>query len=158
MSPTLVWFLFGAFLMLAELFTPAFVIIFFGVGAWGAAVTSAVWPGLQQEIITFVVISMLCLLVLRKRMVNTFQGRKSTAKQNMPDFPHAGRIAEVTRMIPAAGEGEISLGGSFWRATSPHAIALGRQVKVMAPTLNDELLLMVEPIGSEEPPAEAAAQ
>ena len=35
-SPWLVWFLAGIAVMLAELAVPGFVIIFFGLGCWGA--------------------------------------------------------------------------------------------------------------------------
>ncbi len=144
MNPIIVWFALGAALMLAELFTPAFVIVFFGVGAWAAALTAAVWPGLEQELAVFLIVSLLALIFLRRRLVSVFQGRQSVAK-NAPDFPHAGRQAEVTRDIPAGAEGEIALGGSFWRATSTDALPKGAQVRVLAPAPMDELLLIVEP-------------
>jgi len=34
LDPVLFWFFLGLFLLLAEIFLPVFVIIFFGIGAW----------------------------------------------------------------------------------------------------------------------------
>jgi len=43
-SPWLVWFVVGVVVMLAELAIPGFVIIFFGLGCWGAAVVAVIVP------------------------------------------------------------------------------------------------------------------
>jgi membrane protein implicated in regulation of membrane protease activity len=145
MNAIVVWFIIGAVLMVAELFTPSFIIVFFGVGAWAAALVAAIAPGLEQELAAFLVVSLASLLLLRKRLVNTFQGKEALARQNAPEFPHINRQADVTQAIPAGGEGEISLGGSFWRATSAVAIEKGGQVRVLAPEPDNELLLRVEP-------------
>lgn len=145
MNPVVVWFVIGAALMVAELFTPAFIIVFFGVGAWAAALVAALWPGLEQELAAFLVVSVLSLFLLRGRLVATFQGRRTEAGQNGPVFAYLGRQAEVTRPIPAGGEGEIALGGSYWRATSATEVPRGAVVRVLGPLPDDELLIRVEP-------------
>lgn len=161
MNPVVVWFVLGAALMAAELFTPSFVIVFFGVGAWAAALVAALWPGLTQELGAFLTVSLFSLLLLRRRLVDTFQGRRAEARGNAPLFPHAGRQAETTRAIPAGEVGEISLGGSFWRATASVDVPAGGWVRVIAPTPEDELLLVVEPLAApsetEKTPTGAAA-
>ena len=53
MNAVVAWFVIGAALMVAELFTPAFIIVFFGVGAWAAALVAAVHPGLEGELVAF---------------------------------------------------------------------------------------------------------
>lgn len=146
MNPVIIWFVLGAALMAAELFTPAFIIVFFGVGAWAAALVAAVWPGLEQELAAFLVVSVLALFLLRRRLVRTFQGRRTEASQSMPAFAYIGRQAEATRPIPAGGEGEIALGGSYWRATSDAAVTEGATVRVLGPVPDDELLIRVEPL------------
>ena len=53
MNAVVAWFVIGAALMVAELFTPAFIIVFFGVGAWAAALVAAVHPGLEGEPVSY---------------------------------------------------------------------------------------------------------
>ena len=146
MDSVTLWFILGAALLLAEMFTASFVICFFGLGAWGAALTAAVAPGLTHELLAFVIISPVSLFLLRRKMVATFQGRSSSAQHNRPDFPHAGRQAEVLRAISPTSEGEIALGGSFWRATADTEIPAGKIVRVIAPAEDDALLIKVEPL------------
>lgn len=157
MNAVIVWFVIGAALMLAELFTPGFVLVFFGAGAWAAALVAAVHAGLEGELVAFLVVSVLSLFLLRRRLVNTFQGRRTEARQGAPEFAYTGRQAEVTRDIAAGGEGEIALGGSFWRATAPVAVARGAAVRVLDPVPGDELLIRVEPWEVEPRPEEPAA-
>ena len=145
MNAVVAWFVIGAALMVAELFTPAFIIVFFGVGAWAAALVAAVHPGLEGELVAFLAVSVLSLFLLRRRLVTTFQGRRTEARQGAPEFAHVGRQAEVTQAIPAGGEGEIALGGSFWRATATAAVPRGATVRVLGPLPDDELLIRVEP-------------
>lgn len=145
MNAVIVWFVIGAALMAAELFLPGFILVFFGVGAWAAALTAAIRPGMVQELIALLAVSLCSLFFLRHRLVTTFQGRKSEVRQNVPEFIHAGRQAQVTQSIPAGGEGEISLSGSFWRATSRVALEQGSQVRVISHAPDNEILIVVEP-------------
>lgn len=157
MNPVIVWFVIGAVLMVAELFTPAFIIVFFGVGAWAAALVAALYPGLAGELVAFLVVSVLSLFLLRRRLVATFQGRRADARRTGPEFPYAGRQAEVTRPIPAGGEGEIALGGSFWRATADTALEQGATVRVLGPVPDDELLIRVQALNPASGPDHTAA-
>ena len=145
MNAVVAWFVIGAALMVAELFTPAFIIVFFGVGAWAAALVAAVHPGLEGELVAFLAVSVLSLFLLRRRLVTTFQGRRTEARQGAPEFAYVGRQAEVTQAIPAGGEGEIALGGSFWRATATAAVPRGATVRVLGPLPDGELLIRVVP-------------
>ena len=56
-SPWLVWFLAGIAVMLAELAVPGFVIIFFGLGCWGASVVAAFSPdSYSAQVAVFVIV------------------------------------------------------------------------------------------------------
>ena len=145
MDATLIWFLIGAGFILLELVSFMFIFAFFCIGAWAAALVAAIFPGLEQEIITFIVVTILSLLILRKKMVEIFQGNESKTNPTS-NFPHSGRQAEVVTDITPHREGEISLGGSFWRATAKTDIPAGSAVTVLSCVENDELLLLVEPI------------
>ena len=145
MNAIIVWFMIGAVFAGIELFTPAFIFVFFGVGAWAAALRAAIWPGLEQELVAFLVVSLLSLLTLRNRLVIIFQGKKISASQNAPEFIHAGRQAHITQSIVAGAEGEISMGGSFWRATSAFSLEKGQLARVVCHAPDNELLIVVEP-------------
>lgn len=140
----LIWFLIGAALILLELFTPAFVFIFMGIGAWGASLMTLIYPGIKYEVTTFIVVTLVTLFVLRRKMVEIFQGKES--KGNPMTNPQIGRQAEVVKDISSKQEGEIYVGGSYWRATADTPIAKGSIVIVRSCAENDELVLIVDPI------------
>lgn len=152
MNAVIVWFVIGVACLAGELFTTSFVLFFFGVGAWAAALVAAVHSGLEQELIAFLLVSLTSLLFLRRRLVAVFRGSKADAPSarpgvspdGAPEFVHTGALAEVTQDIPAGGIGEIALGGSFWRAFSPVTVARGTRVRVKGPSPADMLVLEVE--------------
>ena len=150
MNAVIVWFVIGVACLLGELFTISFVLFFFGVGAWAAALVAAVHSGLEQELAAFLLVSLASLLVLRRRLVAIFRGGKADAPgaspEGAPEFTHAGALVEVTQEIPAGGVGEIALGDSFWRACSPVAVAKGGRVRVKGPSPADMLVLEVETV------------
>lgn len=80
MNAMTIWFLIGALLMLIELFSPAFIMLFFGIGAWAAAITAHFYPGIEQELITLIVTTVASIVFLRKRLIDTFQGTKKNKK------------------------------------------------------------------------------
>ena len=69
-------------------------------------------------------------------------GLRYAASVGLPNL-HAGKMGTVTRPIPVNGVGEISVGGSFWRAVSPEAQPEGAQVRVLGHIPDDELTLEV---------------
>ncbi len=154
MSPVVIWFVIGVACLVGELFTTSFVVFFFGVGAWAAALVAAIHSGLEQELVAFLLVSLASLLFLRRRLVAIFRGNKADAPSARPDvspegapeFAYTGALAEVTQAIPAGGIGEIALGGSFWRALSPVAVAKGARVRVKGPSPADMLVLEVETV------------
>ena len=139
MNPIVIWFAIGVACMAGELFTASFVVVFFGAGAWAAALVAAVHPGPEQELAAFLLVSLASLLFLRRRLVTVFRGNKADASAT-------GAFAEVTKDIPAGGIGEIELGGSFWRASSSMAAPAGSRVRVKGPSPADMLVLEVEAV------------
>lgn len=151
MSAVLVWFFIGVAFILGELFTPAFVIVFFGAGAWAAAVAAAVGLGLEIEVGVFIFVSLAALLLLRQRLLKIFKGNVSeSGGDDSPAFSYAGRMAEVTEAISANGVGEVSLGGSFWRATASVALPKGSMVMVEGTVPENSLLLRVKKMETPE--------
>ncbi len=138
-----IWLYVGAFLMLAELASPGFVIFFFGLGA--ATVAGAKWliPGLSLswQLALFSILSIFYLVVLRKWVKNVFLG--DTAETQKIASEYVGRIGKVVEDIRPEVPGRILLGDSEWTASSVIGIASGTAVKVVA---QDNLTLVVEPV------------
>ncbi len=142
----LIWFIIGTVLILLEFTTPTFVLVFFGLGAWGAALTAYFFPGTPQEIFVFIVVTCLSLFLLRKKVKQVFTGftggrSKAPGTQN---FAYLGHQAKVTKEILAHQEGEIFVGGSFWRAKANVVIPKDTVVVIEKQDEDDNLLLFVK--------------
>ena len=138
-----IWLYVGAFLMLAELASPGFVIFFFGLGAATVAGTKWLVPGLSLswQLALFSIFSVFYLIVLRKWVKNVFLG--DTAETQKIASEYVGRIGKVVEDIRPEVPGRIMLGDAEWSASSAVEIAPGATVKVVA---QDNLTLVVDPV------------
>ncbi|MBR6734453.1 MAG: NfeD family protein [Kiritimatiellae bacterium] len=138
-----IWLYVGAFLMLAELASPGFVIFFFGLGAATVAGTKWLVPGLSLswQLALFSIFSVFYLIVLRKWVKNVFLG--DTAETQKIASEYVGRVGKVVEAIRPEVPGRIMLGDAEWSASSAVAIAPGAPVKVVA---QENLTLVVEPL------------
>lgn len=138
-----IWLYVGAFLMLAELASPGFVIFFFGLGAATVAGTKWLVPGLSPswQLALFSIFSVFYLIVLRKWVKNVFLG--DTAETQKIASEYVGRVGKVVEAIRPEVPGRIMLGDAEWSASSAVAIAPGATVKVVA---QENLTLVVEPL------------
>jgi len=138
-----IWLYVGAFLMLAELASPGFVIFFFGLGAATVAGTKWLVPGLSLswQLALFSIFSVFYLIVLRKWVKNVFLG--DTAETQKIASEYVGRVGKVVEAIRPEVPGRIMLGDAEWSASSAVEIAPGAMVKVVA---QDNLTLVVEPV------------
>ena len=129
-----IWLYAGAFLMLAEIVSPGFVIFFFGLSAmtvglcrfaFGEAFT------LTWQLAAFSVFSILYLVTLRRLMKRVFNG-ESTA--SAVDFSHesVGRVAKVVAAIRPPLAGRILLGDAEWSATAETEFPEGADVRIVA--------------------------
>ena len=138
-----IWLYVGAFLMLAELASPGFVIFFFGLGAATVAGTKWLVPGLSLswQLALFSIFSVFYLIVLRKWVKNVFLG--DTAETQKIASEYVGRVGKVVEAIRPEVPGRIMLGDAEWSASSAVEIVPGAMVKVVA---QDNLTLVVEPV------------
>jgi len=140
---TVLWAICGVLCALVELAAPLMVLIFFAFGAWAAAVAAGLGYGLDWQIGTFIAVSILSLMLLRKHAKAFFSGRaKSGADEGA--HPMAGRSGVVSKIITPLELGEIHIGGSFWRATADKLVDCGEQVRVLNALPDDALTLVVE--------------
>lgn len=149
MSSSLLWFLLGIAFLLAELMTPATVLLFFGVGAWAAAAAALLGLATGWQLAAFMVVSLLTLIFLRRHLRAIFSGRshKAAAENSQPQaHPLSGRQGIVSRTLRPGQVGEVSIDGSFWRAVAQSEIHEGRPVRVLGTLPADALVLRVAPL------------
>ncbi|MDR0828040.1 MAG: NfeD family protein [Desulfovibrio sp.] len=143
MSASLFWFLLGIAFFAGELTTPAFLLFFFGIGAWTAAGLAFFVAGLHLQILVFAASSLISLAFLRHFLRGILSGgtRKADTKTR---HPLSGRRGVVTKALRPGESGEISIEGSFWRATAKTGIPVGETVIVLdSPLLDDAMTLYV---------------
>ena len=126
------WLYFGAFLMLAELISPGFVIFFFGLGAATVAVCKWAIPGLSLawQLALFSIFSIVYLVLLRRWVKNVFRGETDAISEKI-DSEYVGRIGKVIEATRPDVPGRIVLGDAEWAAISEQPIDVGTTVKVV---------------------------
>jgi len=118
MSTTVIWATIGIVLILAEVFTSTFVLLFFGVAALLVAGSKALGlDNLPVEIVAFGALGMLLTLTLRKKIQASF-GR--------PELYRADEYVQLSEDIPPRGTKTISYQGTTWTAVNESDSALVR--------------------------------
>lgn len=145
LSNELIWFLFGLVLMLGEIVTPGFVLIFFGVGAWIVALL--LWMGttisFTTQLFLFLVVSVASLLLFRKYGKKYSHGKviKADPASSIDDV--RGEKAVATSDISPLTGGTVEFHGTHWNAESETAVSKGASVEVLE---RNNLVLKVKPI------------
>jgi len=143
LSPIWLWMYAGAFLMLAELVLPGFVMFFFGLAAVTVSLFKWLIPPLPTwaQLAAFSVFSIVYILVLRRYLKKVFMGDTEQTATIQNEF--VGRVGRVVQTVRPDVPGRIMLGDAEWSATSATRIDVGTEVKVVS---QSNLTLRVEPI------------
>ena len=146
-SAHVLWFLAGVVFLLAELALPGFVMLFFALGAFAAALAAYASLGLNGQFVVFLVVSLAGVALLRRMFLRVFQGRThaTDAAGAGLDNSDAGKPAVVTRAIGPGVPGEIKFRGSFWRAEASEHIGEGENVVILGQTSHDTGAYNVRP-------------
>lgn len=130
-SPWLVWFLAGIAIMLAELAVPGFVIIFFGLGCWGASVVAAFSPdSYSAQVAVFVIVAVASLMTLRKVAMRVFVGRSEGQEtEDSGNVPVGSRIT-LDQDLEAGQVGRVRFRGTMWDAISEDRILAGSDAEI----------------------------
>ena len=135
-SPSLMWFLIGIFLLMLEALTPGFFLMFFGFGALVVSLVTLAAPiGEAFEWSIFLVVSVASLLIFRKRLRTLFQGRMAK-NENMHDpvvsEQYIGREVLILEEVSKDKPGLAELNGTNWQArTEGPILAAGRRARVL---------------------------
>lgn len=129
--PWLIWFLAGIAIMLAELAVPGFVIIFFGLGCWGAAVVAVFAPdAYSAQVIAFLVVSVASLVTLRKTAMRVFVGQSEYAEPaDLRNAPLGSRIT-LDQDMEVGQIGRVRFRGTLWDAISENRIPAGAEAEI----------------------------
>lgn len=143
LSPVWLWMYAGAFLMLAELASPGFVVFFFGLAAATISALKGMFPEmpLWLQLAGFSFFSIFYLFVLRRYLKRVFVGEKEESTSIGKEY--IGRVGRVLEVVRPDVPGRIILGDAEWAATSEDRLEPGTEVRVVS---QDNLTLGVEPI------------
>lgn len=142
----LVWFIIALILMLLELAVPGVLLVFFGIGALVTSLLS--WMGILQsttaELLVFLFVSVVSLLLLRKKMQRTFRGKtKSVNDADLELDEFIGKTARVVEAInPSEQRGKVEFRGAHWEAQADVPIEPGTAVEIIS---RKNLTLIVKP-------------
>jgi membrane protein implicated in regulation of membrane protease activity len=130
-SPWLIWFLAGIAVMLAELVVPGFVILFFGVGCWGAAAAAFLAPGAYSaQVLVFLIVSVASLLTLRKVAMRVFVGgSEGPESDDLGNVPIGARIT-LDQDLEAGRTGRVRFRGTLWDAVAEERIPAGSEAEI----------------------------
>jgi membrane protein implicated in regulation of membrane protease activity len=137
-----IWAIVGISLLIAELFTPSFFLVFFGIGGIIAAVTTGtgLTPDASGQLLVFSLSSLALMLLFRQKLKF-----RSVSADLPPDF--IGQRVKVTKTIPCGEEGRVIYRGSEWIAfcgSDDVELPEGSMVEVVG---NDGVRLKVKKIG-----------
>ena len=134
-DPTLAWFLLGILFLVLEASAPGLFILFFGLGAWGAALAALAGLGLAAQLLTFMVISLGSLLLLRDKLKRLLAVRAGRNEETEDPVVAAGYLGREVTVIGEAGSGRqalVEFNGSNWQARGEGEILrLGDRVRVV---------------------------
>ncbi len=141
-KPAVIWFFLGLALALLEFLAPGMIILFFGIGAWVTALSFLFFdPGINTQIIIFMVSSVLSILLLRKSLKKMFFNEDPNKKETLPD-EFIGQSAVVETEINKDKPGSVSFKGANWEAMSDQKLKVGQRVQISA---KESIKLHVEP-------------
>jgi len=129
------WAVSGIVLLLAELAVPAFVLVWFGLGALLVALATALLPelGLTTQLTYWLILS----LALVALWFKIFRPNAHKTRIGMSDDYVLGEIGLLTRPVAPFEKGAVRfqkpiLGAEAWDCIADEAIAAGERVKIVA--------------------------
>jgi len=142
-SPIIIWFIVGLVLILMEFVIPGLVIVFFGVGAWVAAIFVWIFPNMAfwVQMMIFTVFSVVTLVFLRRSLKKRFFADQEGADTEGVD-DYIGKTAVVEKAI-VDGDGKVDYRGASWAAYADEDIPVGTKVEIVD---KDSIKLKVKPL------------
>jgi membrane protein implicated in regulation of membrane protease activity len=113
----ILWTILGIVLIIAEIFTSGFVLLWFGVGALLAALLGLLGVGLPLQFLAFIAASALLTALSRTIFVNYFGRLEGGGELKMGAASLPGQVGTVvSESRGALHEGAVKVYGSVWTA------------------------------------------
>ena len=113
----IIWTVLGVILVIAEVFTPGFVLLWFGIGARCAALGAFVGIGYPLQFLIFFIVSIALTAASRTIFVNYFTQRDAPEGLKTGAEALPGKIGTVVSSSRGAlNEGAVKVYGSTWTA------------------------------------------
>lgn len=144
------WLIAALLLGVTEAFFPAGIFLFFGVGALSSALLALVNDKLVWQVVCFAVVSLLSLVLLRRRWRCLFSGKQLSPGSEVA-HPLEGQRGYVRETVTSEQPGVVEVGGSFWRAVPDNTgdvLAAGTPVKVLGALPQNGLVVRVTAVDS----------
>lgn len=112
----ILWLVLAVGLIVAEIFTLGFVLLWFGIGALAAALVGFMGLGLAWQFLTFAAVSITLTVMSRTILARYFgHGEHDRMKMGVDSLP--GKVGTVTSASQGAlNEGAVKVFGSTWTA------------------------------------------
>jgi membrane protein implicated in regulation of membrane protease activity len=143
-DPWMIWIAIGVICMIIEIFTPGFLFLSFGLGAILTGVITLTHIPFWAQLSIYIVLTFILFLNLRKLS-------KKLTKDTIPTNVDAlmEKKGLVTVQIPAAGKGNVKIGGETWSAISQDEILIEVNQKIVVKNIDGNKLIVK--IYEEEP-------
>ena len=112
----ILWLVLGVGLIIAEIFTLGFVLLWFGIGAIAAALVGIMGGGFLLQFLVFAAVS-IALTAMSRTIFSRYlpHGEGNTMKSGIDSLP--GKVGTVTMASKGAlSEGAVKVFGSTWTA------------------------------------------
>ncbi len=143
MEPVIVWFVIGLILLILEFALPGLIMAFFGVGAWVTALVCSIFDlSLTGQLLTFIIFSVLAIILLRKKIKEKFFNENKNTEDVLSD-EFIGKMSVAVTDISVISGGKITLKGAQWEAKSDVDIKEGENVEIIG---RENIVLLVKPV------------
>ncbi len=129
-NTNLIWLIGVIVFMILEAATYQLVSVWFAFGAIGGLIASVLGGGFYTQAIVFIVISALCLIILRPLSIKLMKNQN--IKTNTDSL--IGKMVLITEEVDNnAGKGQGKINGSVWsvRSADGSDIPVGESVKII---------------------------
>ncbi len=140
---TIIWIIIWVVLLVLEIFTTTFFCLFLSFGALAAILTSYLGLSLYVQLISFIIVTVFSILLLRKRFKKTFVGEKS---DDIKSHQLVGEEAIVFEEINPHKLGSVTVRGTYWKAASDSHLEKNTIVEVLGTHKGNNLILQVDKI------------
>ena len=111
------WLISGIILMIAEIFTPAFLLASFGIGALGGSLSAYLGYEITLQLIVFSIVTMTVFIGIRPVYIKFIYSSDEQIETGVKAF--IGNTYKVTEaIINMENTGRVKVGSESWRARS----------------------------------------